>query len=245
MSNDISIHNLRVSFGNREILRGLNLTIQSPGVTCLIGPNGSGKTTLIRSLMNFIRYDGEITFGDKKLSDVRQNVALVLDEPPFYGNISVKANLDLLMDINKADKERAKEVFAKLNIDNSMLKTRADKLSFGQRHRVAVAGAVLRDPEYIFLDEPSVGMDPESFLNLVDCLNDEVKRGKCILVTGHDFELVDLIADKVAVLSQGICSFYGSKEELKKAVSADGKKETVINRKNFNSLFKAGGSDDE
>lgn len=245
MSSDITIQNLCVSFGNKKVLRGLNLTIQSPGVTCLIGPNGSGKTTLIRTLMNFIRYDGEIIFGDKKLQDVRQKVALVLDEPPFYGNISVKANLDLLMDIDKADKERLQRVFAELNIDSEMLKTRADKLSFGQRHRVAVAGAVLRDPKYIFLDEPSVGMDPESFSNLVDCLRDEVNRGKCILVTGHDFELVDLIADKVAVLSQGICSFYGTKEELKAAVSADSKKETVINRQEFNSLFKAGGSDDE
>lgn len=82
-----------------------------------------------------------------------------------------------------------------------------------------MAGAVLGNHPYLILDEPSVGLDPDSFMSFAKCLKSESEKGKCILVTGHDYELIDLIADHIAVLSDGICSFYGTKQEFESGQS--------------------------
>lgn len=81
----------------KEVLKGLNLTVPSPGITCLVGANGSGKTTLIRAILNHIRFKGEINFGDDTIASAIGSIGVVLDEPPFYGHISAIENLQLLM----------------------------------------------------------------------------------------------------------------------------------------------------
>ncbi len=213
MDDSIKIKNLCVSFGSKKVLRGLNLTIQSPGSTCLVGPNGSGKTTLIHAMLRFLPYTGKITFGGHPLSAIRKRIGIVLDEPPFYGSLTARMNLRLLMDANGQNAAHGEKIFQMLKIDESILKTKADQLSFGQRHRLAVAGAILRNPQYLFLDEPSVGLDAESLASLTECLKAEVQAGKCLFITSHDFEFVHSVADNVALLSDGICGFSGTKEE--------------------------------
>ncbi len=208
--------NVTKKFGDKEVLRGFSFKAEPSKVTFLAGKNGAGKTTWIRIATGLCRANsGKVIFGSQDINRVRNNFAIVLDEPPVYGHLSGYENLYLLSGRSKIDKVFFKDVISALGFDDYLLSRKTGEYSLGQRHRLAVAAAIMRKPAYLFLDEPSIGLDPVSWQLVRDLLKDKAKDGAIILVTGQDHKLMENFVDKIVILHNGVNVFEGNLKELR------------------------------
>jgi ABC-2 type transport system ATP-binding protein/Cu-processing system ATP-binding protein len=206
-----------MSFGSKEVLRGLSFDAKPSEVVYIAGLNGAGKTTWLRIATGILRpTSGAVFFnGNTKAEDIRDKISVVFDEPPVYPHLSGSDNLRLLAGIRWLD-DSSKKILADFQLESAFLKKRAGHYSFGQRHRLAMAAAILRRSTYLFLDEPAVGLDPVAWRQVEEGIRNMAGNGATILLTGQDFELVGPLADKIVILHNGIAVFSGSPQELTK-----------------------------
>lgn len=202
----IEIKDVSKRFRRKEVLKDVNCIIES-GVYGLLGPNGAGKTTLIRCMMSLYKISsGEILVNGRNIKKRRevkmgylpQSFGLfkelnVYDSMKYFCNIKVIAKKDRTSEI-----ERCLRI---VNIENEMSKT-GNKLSGGMIRRIGIAQALLGNPEYIFLDEPTAGLDPEErqrFKNII--LN--LDKNATVLISTHIVEDIETCCDKVIIMDQG------------------------------------------
>lgn len=211
----ITISALSKSFGAKKVFDDFFLHIKDKKITYLLGPNGCGKTTLINIMLGLLKPSaGTVSFNGKPISLCRKDVAVVFDEPPVYPNNSGYDNLKLLS--NVFDKNVFEHPVLKvLNLDKELLKKKAKTLSLGQRHRLAVAAAIIRDPLYMILDEPAIGLDSDSWESVKALLLEMKEKGKLIIVTGHNYDLMEDFVDEIVVFANTKVIFEGSLAELK------------------------------
>lgn len=210
----INCYQIKKSFSGREVIRNFTFEAPSGQITILVGPNGCGKTTWINIALQLLQSDnGIVRYDDKEIGQVRDKVAVVYDETPIVKYLSGYDNLSILSGKTIKD-EGAKEVLRELEITDSMLKMKGKAFSFGQRHKLAVAAALIREPEYFFLDEPAVGLDLESWERVSKTLIEQARRGSSIVVTGHNYDLLEEIADNIVIVKNGTVYFSGTKEQL-------------------------------
>lgn len=195
----------------KNILHIENMTIQNGKVTCIIGESGSGKTTILKMLNKMISPDiGEILFKDKKLNEtdsvaLRRNVVMLPQSPAiFKGNI--KNNLLIGLDFSEkpaASDIELKEVLkvVKLNKD---LNDSADKLSGGEKQRVALGRIILMDPEVLLLDEPSSALDEETENIIIEALVDYTKKfNKTLIMVTHSRQVAEKFSDEIIAIKNG------------------------------------------
>ncbi|MFB7142799.1 ATP-binding cassette domain-containing protein [Gottfriedia sp. NPDC056225] len=176
----------------------------SSSITYLVGENGVGKTTWIKlATGRLVPNGGSILFDGKPFRYIRNQISVVLDEPPIYGNLNGYENLIALSGIRKLDEEMKVELEEKFQLDRFLMKKKAHYFSLGQRHRLAVAIALVRNPRFLILDEPTIGLDPISWNLIKTQLQHLAKSGVTIILTGHDFEQISKIADKIVILNKG------------------------------------------
>ncbi|MBQ2775494.1 MAG: ABC transporter ATP-binding protein [Clostridia bacterium] len=203
-------------FGNKSVLNGLSFTCENE-VLFLAGKNGAGKTTLIRSALKLEKIDrGDISYisnSDNKTI----NTGAVFDTPCLYGQMTCEENINLFCTGFLKDKNHVKRILENLNIDRSLLKKLASKCSFGQQHRISVAIALIRKPTFLFLDEPTIGLDPISWkLVRESILRNKQEQNGCIIITGQDyFEMADF-SEKLVILDEGVAKFSGKTQEFLK-----------------------------
>jgi ABC-2 type transport system ATP-binding protein len=223
------LRDLVVSYGRHHALDGVDLDLHS-GVTGLLGPNGAGKTTLLRLLATVDAPDGgtlEVlghrvnSATDRTL--VRRQLGYLPQEPGFHRNFTVFAFIDYVAILKEHVDRRARHGEVRRVIQQVGLEDRAQtkirKLSGGMRRRVALAQALLGDPQLLILDEPTVGLDPELrfwFRDLVSQLGED----RTVLLSTHQTEDVSAVCQRVVVLDQGRIRFDGTPAEL--AAVADG-----------------------
>ena len=206
--------NIHKSFGRKEVLRGFSFKAESSQITFLAGKNGAGKTTWLRIASGILSASkGKILFDGLCINKTRNKLAIVFDEPPVYRHLNGNENLRQLSG-SKINTDHSRYILDVLNLDPQFLKKKAGHYSLGQRHRLAVAAALIRHPSYVFLDEPSIGLDPYSWDLVSKLLINMVKNGATIVVTGQDFNLMEKMADKIIVLNQGESIFEGKPKEL-------------------------------
>jgi ABC-2 type transport system ATP-binding protein len=202
-------------FGNKVVLKELSFVAKPSEITFLAGENGAGKTTWIRIALGLIRPTyGVIYFNGKVVNELRNLVSVVFDEPPVFPSLSGIENLHLISQSVHFDKTLADQLFDIFKFDKRFLKIKAKNYSLGQKHKLSIAAAILRKPMYMFLDEPSLGLDPTSWKMVSACLKEQAKRGSSIIVTGQDYRLMEKFVDKVIILKSGISIFQGSVSEL-------------------------------
>jgi len=208
--------------GDEAVLHELSLSIQPGGVFGLLGPNGAGKTTLISILAGQLRAPAErVTVDGTPLEDLRRrepaSLGLVPQEFAFYPMLSCAENLRFFAAVQglagKKLRERVAAVASFARIE-SVLARRAGELSGGLRRRLNLAIGLLTEPRILLLDEPTVGVDPQSRAFLLESIRGLAAAGRTIIYTSHYMEEVEAICDHVAIIDGGKVLREGSLAEL-------------------------------
>ncbi|MEU2666969.1 ATP-binding cassette domain-containing protein [Micromonospora sp. NPDC007220] len=212
MSAVIEIEGLRKTFhsvrqGRRVAVDGFDLLVEAGQIHGFLGPNGSGKTTTLRALLGLVRADaGRMTVLGVSSPDglplVAGRVGAIVESPQFFGNFTGHRTLRLLARAGGVPVARVDEVLEQVG-----LRDRGDErvkgYSLGMKQRLAVASALLKDPELLILDEPANGLDPAGIREMRDLMRSLAEAGVTVLVSSHILAEIQLICDHVTIISRG------------------------------------------
>lgn len=217
----ISVKGLKKSFKDNEVLKGVDFEVQKGSVFALLGSNGAGKTTIIKILTTLLKTnDGEIEVCGTNLrtkpEQVREKISLTGQNVAVDDILTGRENLDLVAKLRhlpdrKKVVEESLRRFDLVEAGDRALAT----YSGGMKRRLDLAMTVLGSPELIFLDEPSVGLDPEARLALWEVIRDMVKAGITVFLTTQYLEEAEQLADRIAILHEGKILVEGTMDELK------------------------------
>ncbi|MFJ8044092.1 ABC transporter ATP-binding protein [Kitasatospora sp. NPDC096147] len=219
----VDVHALSVNYRGRPALDRVTFRLQ-PGVTGLLGPNGAGKTTLLRVLATATTADsGGLTVlghdpatGPGKLA-VRRALGYLPQNPGFHPHFTALEFVDYVAILKEMTDRRARRTEALRVLEAVGLSDQRSKrikaLSGGMRQRVALAAAIIGDPELLVLDEPTVGLDPEQRLRFRELIAD-LGEGRTVLLSTHQTEDVAALCHRVVVLDRGVVRFQGLPSEL-------------------------------
>ncbi len=223
----VELIDVRKSFGDRQALRGVSLRIEQGEVVAILGPNGAGKTTCINLMLGQRRpTTGTASLFGLSPEDrrARSRCGVMLQESGLLGQLRVRELVDLFGSYYPHPMT-PEEAIAMAGLQDQS-KMQASKLSGGQRQRLYFALAVSGDPEAIFLDEPTVGMDVEARRAFLDVIRQFGESGKTIVLTTHYLEEADQLADRIVVFDQGRVIADASPSEIKSQVA--GKKISFV-----------------
>jgi ABC-2 type transport system ATP-binding protein len=205
----VSARGLTRRFGNRVALEGVSLDLRPGEVLALLGPNGAGKTTTMRLLAGLISPDeGTIEIGGVPLTPhagpaVRRRIGLLTEAPGLWDRLSVEANLLTYARLYGLDDpgRRVRDSLARFDLMDRRTDFAAT-LSKGMKQKVAIARALLHDPGVVLLDEPTAGLDPAMARSVRDLVKELRNEGRAILISTHNLDEAERVADRVAVLKQ-------------------------------------------
>ena len=210
----LKIDNLSKNFSSSTVLDGLTFEAKEE-IIFIAGRNGAGKTTFIRIATGLDKASGgSVLYDGGNFASVRHDVEVVFDENALYPFASGKENIRIFTDNRYSDSERIKEICDYFSLDERLLRRPVKTYSYGQKHRLSVAIAMMCNPKYVFLDEPSLGLDPFSWDLVKKSLLRKKEEGCCIIITGQDYEEMAVLADKTLVLEKGKALFFGTSDEL-------------------------------
>ncbi|WP_351235016.1 amino acid ABC transporter ATP-binding protein [Streptomyces sp. NPDC002133] len=223
---EIRIRGLHKSFGDNEVLRGIDLDIARGEVVCVIGPSGSGKSTLLRCV-NLLEEPskGQVFVGGTEVTDldvdidaVRRRIGMVFQQFNLFPHVTVTENLTLPQRrVLKRDKARAAAV-ARENLERVGLADKADaypaQLSGGQQQRVAIARALVMDPEVMLFDEPTSALDPELVGDVLAVMRVLAAEGMTMMVVTHEMSFAREVADRVVFMDGGVIVEEGPAEQV-------------------------------
>jgi ABC-2 type transport system ATP-binding protein len=201
-----------------EAVRSLDLEVERGECFGLLGPNGAGKTTtieILEGLLTPVSGDVEVLgrrWGGKEDDELRQRVGISLQETRLSEKLTVRETLALFRSFYRSGLV-PEEAIARVSMEEKT-NARVGKLSGGQKQRLAVACALVGDPELMFLDEPTTGLDPQSRRQLWEIIRDFRNRGRTVLLTTHYMDEAERLCDRVAVVDHGKVIAQGSPTEL-------------------------------
>jgi ABC-2 type transport system ATP-binding protein len=220
----ISVYELKREYNKKvHAINGISFNIKYGKVFGFLGPNGAGKTTTIKVLTTLIRpSSGKVCiFGKdvvKHQSEIRRRIGVVSQQPSFEAHLTVERALDLYGLIwglaGKRRKDKVREIIDAFDL-NSIRNTKNDELSIGQRRRVQVAREFIHDMDLLFLDEPTVGLDPSARRLLLDYIKNQVKYGLTVFFTTHIMEEAEYLCDEIAVIDKGKIIAFDTPSGLK------------------------------
>ncbi len=211
----IEVRDLRKSFGDNEVIRGVDLDVEKSTVKCIIGPSGSGKSTVLRCLnllevptSGTIRVEGEDILGrNAPVNRIRQRMGMVFQRFNLFPHLTVAENITLApMMLGKVTKvearERALELLTRVGLAEK-IDAHPSSLSGGQQQRVAIARALAMRPHVMLFDEPTSALDPEMVSEVLDVMKQLVEEGMTMVVVTHEMGFAREVADEVIFLDKG------------------------------------------
>ena len=207
----VHVSDLRKSYGQVRAVDGVSFGVEYGKVFGFLGPNGAGKTTTIKVLTTLVHpSSGTVRIFGKDIvkhqREIKKRIGVVLQEPSFEANLTVERALELygLMWSVPGEKrrDRARELIEKFDLA-SFKSMKNDELSIGQRRRVQVAREFMHDSELLFLDEPTMGLDPAARRTLLDYVNKHVQGGLTVFFTTHIMEEAEYLCDEIAIINKG------------------------------------------
>jgi ABC-2 type transport system ATP-binding protein len=228
----INVEHLSKSYGSITAVNDLILSVKKGQVFGFLGPNGAGKSTTIKLLTTLIKpSSGSLSIlGIDAISnplEIRSKIGVVLQQPSYEPTLSVEKSLDkygMMWNIPKIERKKRMEQLLKDFDLVEIRKKRNEDLSIGQRRRVQVAREFMHDMELLFLDEPTVGLDPEARRKLLDYLKNKVKTGLTIFYTTHILSEAEYLCDEIAIIDNGKILTVDSPDALKNRF---GKEKTI------------------
>jgi len=211
----LKVNNLTKSYGALRAVDNLSFEVKKGSVYGILGPNGSGKTTTLAMLSSVVNPNGGSFqwFGKNPSAKIRQAIGTFLEKPNFYDYLSAVNNLKIVADIKALDYssiEPALELVGLLERKNSKFKT----YSLGMKQRLAIASAVMGNPEVLVLDEPTNGLDPEGIAEVRELILRLAKQGKTIIMASHLLDEVQKVCTDLLLLKSGKKVYEGGINNL-------------------------------
>jgi ABC-2 type transport system ATP-binding protein len=212
----LSIHNLNKKFGRIHAVNDLSFDIHKGTVYGILGPNGSGKSTTLGIILNVVnKTSGEFSWFDGNVSthEALKRVGAIIERPNFYPYMSAVENLKLVCKIKEISYARIEEKLAQVNLyerRNSKFRT----FSLGMKQRLAIASALLNDPEILILDEPTNGLDPQGIHEIRSIIKKIASNGTTILLASHLLDEVEKVCTHVVVIREGVKLYSGRVDEM-------------------------------
>lgn len=230
---EVKVKGLKKSFGNNEVLKGIDLHVNSGEVVCIIGPSGSGKSTLLRCLNRLEEINGgevningvNISVKETDINVVRKNIGMVFQHFNLFPHLSVKENITLapveLKLLTKAEaNEKALALLNQVGLDDKA-DAYPSSLSGGQKQRVAIARALAMDPDIMLFDEPTSALDPEMVGDVLNVMKDLAAQGMTMVVVTHEMGFAREVGDRVIFMDGG----YVVEEDLPSVLFSNPKEE--------------------
>ena len=216
METILSISNLTKKYGNLTAVNNLSFTIQKGNVYGILGPNGSGKSTTLGITLNVVNAtSGNFSWfgGDTTTHQALKRVGAIIERPNFYPYMSAYKNLKLVCKIKEISEDKIDEkleLVGLLDRKDSKFKT----FSLGMKQRLAIASALLNDPEILILDEPTNGLDPQGIHQIRAIIQDIASQGTTILLASHLLDEVEKVCSHVVVLRKGEKLYEGPVDQM-------------------------------
>lgn len=222
----IKIENLHKSFGDFEVLKGIDLQVSQGEVVCIIGPSGSGKSTVLRCITRLeeptsgrIVVDGyDVTARDTDINYVRTEAGMVFQQFNLFPHMSVLENVTLgpvkVRGVNKAEADKlGMALLEKVGLADKAVNY-PEQLSGGQKQRVAIARALALQPKVILFDEPTSALDPELVGEVLEVMKKLAQEGMTMVVVTHEMGFAKEVADRVIFVDQGVIQEEKAPEEF-------------------------------
>ena len=233
MSNILEVRNLVKQYGDFTAVKGISFEIKEGEIFSLLGPNGAGKTTTISMLSTlYTPTSGDATIGGHSITKdamaVKQLIGVVPQEIALYEDLTARENLLFWGQMyglsGKSLNSRVDEVLQQIDLTEKA-KNRVKTYSGGMKRRVNIGVGLLHKPRLLFMDEPTVGIDPQSRRAILDTVKDLNKQGMTVLYTTHYMEEAQELSDRVGIIDHGELIALGTQAELTKQV---GQSDTLI-----------------
>lgn len=247
----LSIKNLNKKFGTLHAVKDLSFTIKKGNVYGILGPNGSGKSTTLGIVLNVVnKTSGDFSWFDKSISthEALKKVGAIIEHPNFYPYMSAYDNLRLVCKIKGISTDK---IIEKLTLVGLIERkdSKFKSFSLGMKQRLAIASALLNDPEILILDEPTNGLDPQGIHQIRALITQIAAKGTTILLASHLLDEVEKVCSHVVILRHGEKLYEGRVDELTASKGffelKSGKKKELLAFLSSNSVFSTIKEDDD
>lgn len=239
MGNDVTVEikNLSMNYGEKRVLKGINLEIHQGEIIGYIGPNGAGKSTTIKIILGIVHgYQGEVKILGQDISkdskEYKRRIGYVPEIADIYDSLTAREYLTFIGELygltfEKAD-VKAEKLMELLGIKDSY-NSRISSFSKGMKQKVLIISSLLHNPDILFLDEPLSGLDANSVMVVKEILFHLSKQGKTIFYSSHIMDVVEKISNRIILLNNGEVVADGSFNELKENIK-EGTLEQIFNQ---------------
>ncbi|WP_313491839.1 ABC transporter ATP-binding protein [Exiguobacterium sp.] len=221
--NAIEVRGLKKSFGTKEVLREVDLTVERGEIFGFLGRNGAGKSTFIQIMSGITHSTGGTValLGEPadRLDAIKQRIGVMPDTSNLYHDMTARAFLEYMAGLSgvRISKQEVLRLLEQVGLSGTE-RQKIRSFSFGMKKKISIAQALTGNPELLFLDEPTSGLDPESAIDIQRLLLALKAEGKTIFLTSHNLNEIEKICDRVAIMAEGRIVRYGTVASLQEAM---------------------------
>ena len=207
--NELKVQGLCKTLKKTAVLNDINIELKGGTITGIVGENGSGKSMLFRILSGLVKpTEGEVLYNGETLQKAEPNIGLVMDDVSMYPELTGRKNLELLAEIrHKIGKTQIDSALQRVGLDPED-KRIFRKYSLGMKHRLLLAQAIMEQPDFLFLDEPTNAVDVDGVQVFYKIIREEAKRGVVVMVSSHINSDIRELADQVYQMDHGKLNFF-------------------------------------
>lgn len=215
MNKVLEINQLTKKFGSFTAVNNVTFSVEKGNVYGLLGPNGSGKSTTLGMILNVINPTAGSWkwFDQEPDNDSLKKIGAIIESPKFYPYLSAEKNLEIVADIKEVNYGKIDEKLELVGL-LSRKKDKFQQYSLGMKQRLAIAAALLNEPEVLILDEPTNGLDPQGIIQIRELIIKIAQQGTTIILASHLLDEVEKVCSHVVVLNQGKMLYAGSVDQM-------------------------------